>query len=59
MVKLSELPNFRVHLSQLLQQAALTLKVDHALNIEITRTKQVSHGDYSCNLAMQLGQDTA
>lgn len=56
MVKLSELPNFRVHLSQLLQQAALTLKVDHALNIEITRTKQVSHGDYSCNLAMQLAK---
>jgi len=56
MTKLSELPGFRVHLSQLMQQAALTLRVEDALNIEISRTKQASHGDYSCNLAMQLAK---
>jgi arginyl-tRNA synthetase len=56
MTKLSELPSFRVHLSQLMQQAALALRVEGALNIEISRTRQASHGDYSCNLAMQLAK---
>lgn len=56
MTKLSELPGFRVHLSQLMQQAALVLRIEGALSIEISRTKQASHGDYSCNLAMQLAK---
>lgn len=56
MTKLSELPSFKVHLSQLMQQAALALRVEGALNIEISRTRQASHGDYSCNLAMQLAK---
>jgi arginyl-tRNA synthetase len=56
MTKLSELPSFKVHLSQLMQQAALALHVEGALNIEISRTRQASHGDYSCNLAMQLAK---
>ena len=56
MTKLSELPGFRVHLSQLMQQAALALRIEGALSIEISRTKQASHGDYSCNLAMQLAK---
>ncbi|MDC8446680.1 MAG: arginine--tRNA ligase [Nitrosomonas sp.] len=56
MTKLSELPSFRIHLSQLLQQAALTLQIKSTLYIEISRTKQASHGDYSCNLAMQLAK---
>jgi len=56
MTKLSELPSFRVHLSQLMQQAALALRVEGALNIEMSRTRQASHGDYSCNLAMQLAK---
>ncbi|GJL75891.1 MAG: arginine--tRNA ligase [Nitrosomonas sp.] len=29
---------------------------DLGLRIEMTRTKQASHGDYSCNLAMQLAK---
>ena len=56
MTKLSELPSFRGHLSQLLQQAAQALHIEGKLNIEISRTKQASHGDYSCNLAMQLAK---
>jgi arginyl-tRNA synthetase len=56
MTKLSEPPSFRAHLSQLMQQAALALRVEGALSIEISRTRQASHGDYSCNLAMQLAK---
>ena len=29
---------------------------DASIRIELTRTKQASHGDYSCNLAMQLAK---
>ncbi|SFL05090.1 arginyl-tRNA synthetase [Nitrosomonas aestuarii] len=60
MMNTSELPNYRIHLSQLLHQAfdkvmaAETTDID--LRIEMTRTKQANHGDYSCNLAMQLAK---
>jgi len=57
MVNHLEMPHFRVHLSQLLQQTAVrVLQGDNAPPIEISRTKQASHGDYSCNLAMQLAR---
>lgn len=60
MMKTSELPNYRMHLSQLLRQAVDKVMAaettDLGLRIEMTRTKQASHGDYSCNLAMQLAK---
>ncbi|MCB1984135.1 MAG: arginine--tRNA ligase [Burkholderiales bacterium] len=53
----SELPNLKIHLSQLMQQAVdQVMTSDTAISIEITRTKQASHGDYACNLAMQLAK---
>ncbi|HBV21267.1 MAG TPA: arginine--tRNA ligase [Nitrosomonas sp.] len=59
-MKTSELPNYRMHLSQLLRQAVDKVMAaettDLGLRIEMTRTKQASHGDYSCNLAMQLAK---
>lgn len=56
MIPLTE-TNFRTHLAGLLQQAVRTIPgADHAARIEFVRTKQESHGDYSCNLAMQLAR---
>lgn len=50
-------PNFKTHFSGLLEQAARAItSPDTVLRIELTRTKQASHGDYSCNLAMQLAK---
>ncbi|MBX3616838.1 arginine--tRNA ligase [Nitrosomonas sp.] len=50
-------PNFKTHFAELLRQAAYTIiSPDTAIRIELTRTKQASHGDYSCNLAMQLAK---
>lgn len=50
-------PNFKTHFSGLLEQAARTIiSADTVLRIELTRTKQAIHGDYSCNLAMQLAK---
>lgn len=50
-------PNFKTHFAELLEQAAHTItSPDTAIRIELTRTKQASHGDYSCNLAMQLAK---
>ncbi|OQW39127.1 MAG: arginine--tRNA ligase [Proteobacteria bacterium SG_bin4] len=50
-------PNFKTHFSGLLEQAARAIiSADTVLRIELTRTKQASHGDYSCNLAMQLAK---
>lgn len=50
-------PNFKTHFSGLLEQAARTIiSPDTVLRVELTRTKQASHGDYSCNLAMQLAK---
>jgi arginyl-tRNA synthetase len=50
-------PNFKSHFAELLRpvlsdMASSSLDVD----IEFSRPKQVSHGDYSCNLAMQLAK---
>jgi arginyl-tRNA synthetase len=49
--------NFKTHLHQLFSRALHDFAPDQlnvAVNIE--RTKQSSHGDYSCNLAMQLAK---
>tara|TARA_Y100001936_G_scaffold252786_1_gene314100 strand:+ start:838 stop:2595 length:1758 start_codon:yes stop_codon:yes gene_type:complete len=49
--------SFKSHFEDLLYHALSTLSVpDLNLNIELTRTKQNNHGDYSCNLAMQLAK---
>jgi arginyl-tRNA synthetase len=58
-MNLSDQPNFKAHFAELLQQAASTLSItmsEPSLRIEMARTKQASHGDYSCNLAMQLAK---
>lgn len=56
-MSLSDQPNFKAHFAELLRQAAGTLITpDASLRIEMMRTKQASHGDYSCNLAMQLAK---
>lgn len=53
----SAYPSFKVHLHELFQQAAQAItSPDTSFRIELTRTKQSSHGDYSCNLAMQLAK---
>ncbi|MGV7234969.1 MAG: arginine--tRNA ligase [Nitrosomonadaceae bacterium] len=49
--------NFKSHFEDLLRHALHTLSAaDLDINIEFARPKQVSHGDYSCNLAMQLAK---
>ncbi|HQU98657.1 MAG TPA: arginine--tRNA ligase [Nitrosomonas sp.] len=49
--------NFKTHFIELFQTALDALKISENLPaIELTRTKQVSHGDYSCNLAMHLAK---
>lgn len=54
---LSAYPSFKVHLHALFQQAAqVVASSDTPVRIELTRTKQTIHGDYSCNLAMQLAK---
>ncbi|MCC7091458.1 MAG: arginine--tRNA ligase [Nitrosomonas sp.] len=48
-------PHFKTHFAELFHQAASAITtVEPTLRIELARTKQASHGDYSCNLAMQL-----
>jgi len=50
-------PNFKTHFAGLFRTAAHAIAApDAEVRIELTRTKQASHGDYSCNLAMQLAK---
>jgi len=50
-------PNFKSHFTELLSRALNTFSnADLGINIEFARPKQASHGDYSCNLAMQLAK---
>jgi len=45
------------HLSELFAQALKEVAPEHAgTTFEITRPKQVQHGDFACNLAMQLAR---
>ncbi|MEE8287849.1 MAG: arginine--tRNA ligase [Nitrosomonadaceae bacterium] len=49
--------NFKSHFAELLSRALNTFSnSDLGINIEFARPKQVKHGDYSCNLAMQLAK---
>ena len=49
--------NFKSHFEELLRYALRTLSTtDLGINVEFERPKQISHGDYSCNLAMQLAK---
>ncbi len=49
--------NFKSHLSEILHHALHEIApVVPGVSIEFARPKQASHGDYSCNLAMQLAK---
>ena len=49
--------NFKSHIAELFAQALREVAPDAAqIDILIERPKQVSHGDYACNLAMQLAK---
>lgn len=53
----SAYPNFKTHFAELFRQAGNQVTtLDASIRIELARTKQASHGDYSCNLAMQLAK---
>lgn len=50
-------PNFKFHFTELLRDALNgIMPPDRGVEIEFARPKQTSHGDYSCNLAMQLAK---
>jgi len=54
---MSAVINFKNHLSDLFAQALRQVAPEFAdSSILIERPKQVSHGDYACNLAMQLAK---
>lgn len=54
---LPDQPNFKSHFVELFQNAASKVaSPDLTFSIELVRTKQAKHGDYSCNLAMQLAK---
>ena len=49
--------NFKSHISELFAEALRKIAPDHAdVTILIERPKLASHGDYACNLAMQLAK---
>jgi len=48
--------NFKSHLSDLFAEALRTVAPEQAATILLERPKQAQHGDYSCNLAMQLAK---
>lgn len=50
--------NFKIHLAELFGQALRSVAPEFADNIPVVldRTKQAQHGDYACNLAMQLAK---
>jgi len=51
------MPNIKSHLSQLIVEALKVVAPDAlSATIELTRPKQETHGDYSCNIAMQLAK---
>ncbi len=54
---MSAVLNFKSHLSDLFVQALREVAPEHAdATVLIERPKQASHGDYACNLAMQLAK---
>ncbi|MDD5180046.1 MAG: arginine--tRNA ligase [Gallionellaceae bacterium] len=48
--------NFKSHLSDLFVQALCTVAPEQVVPVLLERPKQVQHGDYACNLAMQLAK---
>ena len=48
--------NFKIHLSELFAHALRTVAPEQAVTILLERPKQAQHGDYACNLAMQLAK---
>jgi arginyl-tRNA synthetase len=48
--------NLKTHISELFAHALGVVAPEQAITILIERPKQVAHGDYSCNLAMQLAK---
>jgi arginyl-tRNA synthetase len=54
---MSAVINFKSHLTELFAQALRIVAPDqNSATILIERPKQVTHGDYACNLAMQLAK---
>src|SRR5512135_3777050 len=54
---MSAVLNFKSHLSDLFAQALREVAPDQgSATVLIERPKQSSHGDYACNLAMQLAK---
>ena len=48
--------NFKNHLSDLFAQALRVVAPGQAASVLLERPKQATHGDYACNLAMQLAK---
>src|SRR5512146_2398028 len=50
--------NFKSHLAELFSQALQQVAPEQAgqMTIVLERPKQAQHGDYACNLAMQLAK---
>ncbi|MFZ2161008.1 MAG: arginine--tRNA ligase [Sideroxyarcus sp.] len=54
---MSAVLNFKSHLTDLFAQALRAVAPEHeGVAVLIERPKQASHGDYACNLAMQLAK---
>ena len=53
---MSSVINFKSHLSGLFAQALREIAPEQAATVLIERPKQSTHGDYACNLAMQLAK---
>ena len=49
-------PDYKSHLAGLFEVAANKVAPDVSVTVELIRPKQASHGDYACNLAMQLAK---
>ncbi|MGA8148464.1 MAG: arginine--tRNA ligase [Gallionellaceae bacterium] len=48
--------NFKSHVESLFAQALHAVAPEQTLTIVLERPKQLQHGDYACNLAMQLAK---
>jgi arginyl-tRNA synthetase len=53
---MSAVLNFKSHLAELFTVAAGVVAPEQAMSVLIERPKQAAHGDYACNLAMQLAK---
>lgn len=50
------MPDIQSHLATLIGDALAALGHGPVPNIELTRTKQAAHGDFACNIALQLAK---